>query len=68
MTGPFRTNRAFVAVTPCDANNAPATCPAPPTFPSNYLGEVNMFTGHISAVALHGLALEPQGMIFLSPR
>jgi hypothetical protein len=54
-------------VTPCDANNAPATCPAPPTFPSNYLGEVNMFTGHGSAVALQGPALEPQGMIFLSP-
>ncbi len=65
VTGPFRPGMAFVAVTPCDANNAPATCPAPPAFPSNYLGELNMFTGHISAVALHGPALEPQGMIFL---
>ncbi len=65
VTGPFRPGMAFVAVTPCDANNAPATCPAPPAFPSNYLGELNMFTGHISAIALHGPALEPQGMIFL---
>ncbi len=67
MTGPFRPGMAFVAVTPCDASNAPATCPAPPAFPSNYLGELNMFTGHISAVALRGPALEPQGMVFLSP-
>ncbi|MGO9782502.1 MAG: hypothetical protein ACLPKE_24405 [Streptosporangiaceae bacterium] len=66
VTGSFRPGMAFVAVTPCDANNAPATCPAPPAFPSNYLGELNMFTGHISAVALHGPALQPQGMIFLS--
>ena len=65
VSGPFRPGQAFVAVTPCDADNAPATCPAPPAFPSNYLGLLNMSTGHISPVALHGPALEPQGMIFL---
>jgi len=53
----------MVAVTPCDANNAPATCPAP-GFPANYLGQLNMDTGQISKVNLHGASLEPQGLIF----
>ena len=29
ITGPFRPGTIFTAVTPCDANDAPATCPAP---------------------------------------
>ena len=37
VTGPFPAKPVFVAVTPCDADNAPATCPAP-GFPPNYLG------------------------------
>ena len=51
-------------MTPCDANNAPATCPAP-GFPANYLGQLNMFTGHITRVPTRGVGLEPQGMIFV---
>ena len=27
ITGPFHRGEVFVAATPCDANNAPATCP-----------------------------------------
>ncbi|MBV9793642.1 MAG: hypothetical protein JO016_06835 [Actinobacteria bacterium] len=64
VTGSFRPGAAFVAVTPCDASNAPATCPAPPAFPANYLGQLNMSTGHISKVTLSGPSLQPQGMIF----
>jgi hypothetical protein len=65
ITGSFRRGTAFVAVTPCDANNAPATCPAP-GFPANYLGHLNMYTGHIYRVSVRGAALHPQGMIFVS--
>ena len=65
VTGPFKPGTALVAVTPCNANSAPATCPAP-GFPANYLGQLNMFTGQITAVKLHGPSLEPQGLIFVA--
>ena len=67
VTGPFRPGTAFVAVTPCDSSSAPATCPAPPAFPANYLGALSMSTGHITPVTTRGATLEPQGMIFVSP-
>jgi hypothetical protein len=54
----------LAAVTPCDANNAPATCPGP-GFPANYVGSENMFTGQLTAVSLSGASVEPQGMIFV---
>jgi hypothetical protein len=66
VTGSFRPGSVFVAVTPCDADNAPATCPAA-GFPANYLGLLNPWTGHISRVALSGPAFEPQGMVFVAP-
>ena len=65
ITGPFRPGSVFTAVTPCDANGAPATCPGP-GYPANYLGALNPWTGHISRVALSGAVLEPQGMLFES--
>jgi hypothetical protein len=37
----FWPGTAFVAVTPCNANSAPATCPAPPKYPANYLGTLH---------------------------
>jgi hypothetical protein len=61
--GFFLPGTAFVAVTPCDANNAPAICPGP-GFPANYLGTLNMFTGQITRVPLRGASLEPQGLNF----
>jgi hypothetical protein len=64
IQGSFWPSVAFVAVTPCDADNAPATCPAP-GFPPNYLGQLDMFTGQISPVPVHGAAVHPQGMIFV---
>jgi hypothetical protein len=67
VTGPFRAGSVFVAVTPCDAGNAPATCPAP-GFPPNYLGSLNPWTGRVSRVPVTGPSLEPQGMIFIAGR
>ena len=64
VSGTFWPGTAFVAVTPCDANGAPATCPGA-GYPPNYLGQLNMYTGQITAVSLHGPRLEPQGIIFL---
>ena len=61
---PFWPGLAFVAVTPCSANSAPTTCPAP-GYPANYLGQLNMYTGQIIGVRLNG-TLHPQGMIFVS--
>ena len=63
IVGPFRPGTALVAVTPCGANNAPATCPGP-GFPANYLGQLNMHTGQITRLKLRGASLEPQGLIF----
>ena len=63
IKGVFWPGTAFVAVTPCGANSAPATCPAP-GFPNNYLGHLDMFTGKILKVSLRGASLHPQGLIF----
>jgi hypothetical protein len=64
VTGPFRPGTVFEAVTPCDANGAPATCPAP-GYPPNYLGVQDPWTGHITRVPASGPAMHPQGMIFV---
>ena len=65
VSGIFWPGTALVAVTPCDAGNAPATCPGP-GFPPNYLGQLNMYNGQITRVWTHGASLEPQGMIFVA--
>jgi hypothetical protein len=67
VTGWFRPGTAFVAVTPCGSNSAPATCPAPPAYPANYLGVLNMSTGQIGPVTVGGATLQPQGLLFVSP-
>ncbi len=64
ISGFWGTGIVLTAVTPCDANNAPATCPAP-GFPPNYVASENMFTGHLTPLALSGPKVEPQGMIFV---
>jgi hypothetical protein len=64
VTGSFKPGTMYTAVTPCDANSAPAVCPAP-GFPPHYLATVNMKTGAFTKVPLSGPALEPQGMIFV---
>jgi hypothetical protein len=65
VSGIFWPGTALVAVTPCDAGNAPATCPGP-GFPPNYLGQLNMYNGQITRVWTHGASLEPGGMIFVA--
>jgi hypothetical protein len=65
INGSFWPGTAFVAVTPCDANNAPATCPGR-GFPANYVGHLNLFNGQITRVSLRGAPLHPQGMIFVA--
>ncbi len=64
INGPFRPGQVFVAVTPCDENSAPATCPAP-GYPPNYVGRLDPFTGQITPVTLAGPAPQAQGMLFL---
>ena len=67
VTGRFPARSIFVAVTPCDAANAPATCPGA-GFPPNYLGSLNPWTGQITRVPLSGPAFEPKGLLFISFR
>jgi hypothetical protein len=62
--GDFPVGEAFEAVTPCDANSAPATCSDTPPLPPNSLGLLDMWTGHIAHVSLQGADLQPKGMIF----
>jgi len=61
ITGAFQLGSAIAAVTPCDENSAPATCPGP-GYPANYLGQINPWTGAISALSLSGPTFAPQGM------
>jgi hypothetical protein len=65
ITGDFTRGSTLVAVTPCDQNDAPSTCPGP-GFPPNYLGELNPDTGTITPVQVDGPAFQPQGMLFLA--
>jgi hypothetical protein len=65
ITGPLRAGTAYTAVTPCNANSAPSTCPAP-GFPANYLGTVNTKTGTVTPVTLQGPALNPVGLIYVA--
>jgi hypothetical protein len=63
ITGPFTRGSVLVADTPCDQNDAPATCPRP-NFPPNFLGRLNPNTGVITRVDLSGPVVEPQGLLF----
>jgi hypothetical protein len=63
ITGPFTPGTAYTSVTPCNANNAPSTCPGP-GFAANSLGTINLKTGAISNVPVVG-PVAPKGMIFV---
>ena len=62
--GQLAAGTAYTAVTPCNANSAPADCPAA-GFPANYLGTVNLTTGALTPVPLTGAGLQPKGLIFV---
>jgi hypothetical protein len=64
ITGPFTRGSEYVADTPCDAADAPSTCPAP-GFPANFLGRLNPHTGVITHLRVTGPTAAAQGMLFL---
>jgi hypothetical protein len=64
ITGPFKPGTGYTAVAPCNANSAPAVCPAPPKYPANSLGTINLKTGAVSKVAITGV-VSPKGMVFV---
>jgi len=64
ISGFWGTGTIIAAVTPCDANGSPATCPGP-GFPPNYVGSLNPWTGQLTPLALSGPSIQPQGMIFI---
>ena len=64
ISGFWGTGTILAAVTPCDANGSPATCPGP-GFPANYVGTLNPWTGQLTPVALSGGTIAPVGMIFV---
>jgi hypothetical protein len=39
-------------------------CPAP-GFSAPYLGAVNMSTGAVAPLSVHGVAMQPKGMLFV---
>jgi hypothetical protein len=63
ITGPFTPGTAYTSVTPCNANNAPSTCPGP-GFAANFLGTIDLKTGAIGKVTVIG-PVTPKGMIFV---
>jgi hypothetical protein len=66
MTGPFKTGTAYTAIAPCNANAAPAVCPAAsaPQFPANSFGMIDLSSGAVSNVTFSG-TLTPKGMVFV---
>ncbi len=65
FSGHFSPGTAYVAVTPCSDNLAPTICPAPPTWPVNYLGTLDLSTGAVTPVDLGGEFVQPQGLDFV---
>jgi hypothetical protein len=64
ITGSFKPGTVYTAVAPCNANSAPAICPAPPKYPANSLGTINLKTGTVGKVTISG-AVTPKGLIFV---
>jgi hypothetical protein len=64
ITGPFKPGTAYTAVAPCNANSAPAVCPAPPAYGANFLGAIDLKTGAVSKVTISGV-VTPKGMVFV---
>jgi hypothetical protein len=63
MTGSFTPGTVYTAVTPCNANGAPTTCPAA-GYAANSLGTINLTTGAVGTAAVTGVAA-PKGLIFV---
>jgi hypothetical protein len=67
VRGPFVPNQPVVAATPCGANSAPSTCPAPPSYPANFLATLNPETGQVTPVTVVGATYVPQGGLLFIP-
>jgi hypothetical protein len=68
VTGPFNQGQPVVVATPCGSNSAPATCPAPPAFPPNYLASLDPWTGQVSALSVKASSsFTPQGGLAFVP-
>lgn len=68
VTGNFPAG-PVVAATPCAANIAPATCPAPRAFPANDLASLDPWTGRVTALRVGGVPFVPQGgLLFVDDR
>jgi hypothetical protein len=63
ITGSFTPGTAYTAVTPCNANSAPTTCPGP-GYAANSLGAINLKTGAVSNVTITGV-VAPKGLVFV---
>jgi hypothetical protein len=63
ITGSFTPGTVYTAVTPCNANSAPSTCPAP-GYPANSLGTINLKTGAVGKVTVIG-PVTPKGLTFV---
>ena len=63
ITGTFTPGTVFTAVTPCNANSAPSTCPAP-GFAANSLGTIDLATGKVGSVTTTGIVMA-KGLIFV---
>lgn len=64
ITGPFGASTAVAVATPCGANGAPSTCPAP-KYPANFLSALNPSTGVLTKMSVNGVPYTPQGGLAL---
>jgi hypothetical protein len=60
VSGTFTVGEPIVAVTPCGANGAPATCPAT-GYPADHLATMNANTGASTPVTMTVAGYVPQG-------
>jgi hypothetical protein len=60
ISGQVAAGTMLTAVTPCNANSAPATCTTP-----NSLGTINLKTGAVTGVSTSGAGVQPKGLIFV---
>jgi Flp pilus assembly protein TadG len=63
ITGPFKPGTVYTAISPCNANSAPVSCPNPPAWQPNSLGTINLTTGAVTTT-YHG-PITPKGMVFV---
>ena len=67
VVGPFSPGQPLVVATPSGSNSAPTSCPAPPSYPANYLAGLNPMTGQVTAVTVVGAQYTPEGGLLFVP-